>query len=159
MDLDRVESLWLSMVAHHRDHPPAAAAAIPFREDAETWRRRRPRYEQWIEEPDARLFLAVDGDGKAVGYAFSRVAGEEASVATGRVGELESLAVLPEHRGGRVGQALVGAVLDHFRELGLRDWSVAVMDGNDRARALYERLGLRPYITLLLGRVPADERA
>jgi ribosomal protein S18 acetylase RimI-like enzyme len=153
-DVDRLEPLWLSMVRHHGGLAPAAAADIPFREESETWLRRRPRYEQWLEDPGARLFLAVDSDGEAVGYAVTRVGGEEATMATGRVGELESLAVLPDHRGRGVGEALVGAALEHFRELGLREWNLAVMDGNERARAFYERLGLRAYVTIMLGRIP-----
>lgn len=154
-DLPRLEPLWLAMVAHHESCSPAAAADVPFRAPAETWRRRRARYEQWIAEPDARVLLAEDGDGRALGYAFLRVFDGESTMATGdRVAHLESLSVLPETRGTGVGSALLDAAFAHFRALGLTEITISVMDGNDAARRLYERHGLRRYHTELLGKIP-----
>lgn len=150
-ELDRLEPLWNAMYDNHREVGPREFA---FRSREESWRIKRARYGEWIEDPEARLFLAETPDGRAVGYAFTRVRAAEATVVTGRVGDLESLAVLPEHRGGGVGQALVAAVFEHFRDLGLSDWGLGVMEGNDRARAFYERLGLRGYTLLMLGRLP-----
>jgi ribosomal protein S18 acetylase RimI-like enzyme len=154
-DIDRLEPLWLAMVAHHLECAPAAASVREFRAPEETWRRRRARYEAWIEERDATLLLALDDGGDAVGYAFVRVVGGEATLQTAdRVGELQSLAVLPAARGAGAGTALIDATFEHLRGLGIREISLAVLDGNDAARRLYERFGLRSYYTGMLGAVP-----
>lgn len=156
-DVARLEPMWLGMVSHHVDCAPAAAEVRPFRDPAETWRRRRARYEEWIREPDARLLIAEDEDGAAVGYAFLRVGGGESTLATGdRVGDLESLAVVPQARGAGVGSALIEAAFGHFRDLGIGEMALNVMDGNDAARRLYERHGLRSYNLAMLGPVPED---
>lgn len=150
-DLARLEPLWLSMVAHHVDCSPPAAEVRPFRELADTWRRRRTRYEEWIDEADARLLLAESDAGELVGYAFLRVGGPEATLITGeRVGQLESLAVAPGARGQGAGTALIEQAFAHFRSVGAREMTLAVIEGNDGARRLYERHGLRPYYTALL---------
>lgn len=149
-ELDRLEPLWTAMFEHHRQ---LDRAPLPFRTPEEAWTRRRAQYAEWIDEPDARAFVAEEA-GETIGYAFARVAREQTTLATGRPGDLESLAVLPGHRGRGVGEALLATVLGHFRDLGVREWTVGVMEGNDRARALYERHGARPYVQLLLGSVP-----
>ena len=151
----RVEPLWLAMVAHHRECRPAASEVRPFRAPEETWPRRRARYEEWIGDPDARLLIAEDDDGDALGYAFLRVGGGESTLATGdRVGELESLAVAPAARGAGVGSALIEAAFAHFRALGVTEMTLSVMHGNEAAQRLYERHGLRPYFVAMLGAVP-----
>ena len=155
-DITRLEPLWLSMVAHHRDCAPAASEVRGFREPEETWRRRRARYAEWIAQPDARLLVAEDPEsGDAIGYAFLTVRGGESTLETGdRIGELESLAVAPEARGAGVGSALIEAAFDHFRSVGASELTLSVMQGNDAARRLYERHGLRPYYLGMLGAVP-----
>ncbi|MEU8899396.1 GNAT family N-acetyltransferase [Nocardia sp. NPDC048505] len=157
-DIDRVEPLWLSMLGHHRDNPPSELVVeVPFREQGSSWEHRSERYRQWLAtDAGARLFLAQDANGRAVGYAFVRVTGAQASMETGRIGMLESLAVLPDQRGSGLGTALVDTVLDHFRRLGLRQWSLEVFVGNDRVRRYYESLGLRPYMVVMLGQVPGS---
>lgn len=55
-----------------------------------------------------------------------------------------ALWVVPAVRGSGVGTALVGAALDRARWLGKRRVILDVMDGNEAATRLYERLGFRP---------------
>ena len=142
------------MFEHHRSLALAAAEVRPFRDPPDSWERRRHRYEEWLREPDARLFLA-EREGEAVGYAVVRVRGAEASLQTGeRVGELESLAVLPDARTAGVGTRLMERVYAYLRELGVKELALAVMEGNTDALRFYERHGLRPYVLLMLGRVP-----
>ena len=158
--IPRVQPLWLAMVAHHEACAPAAASVRDFRPPPETWVRRRARYEQWIQQPDSRLLIAEDDDGEAIGYAFVTVGGDHATLETGpRVGELESLAVLESARGAGVGSALIEATFDHLRALGVTEIALSVMDGNEAARRLFERHGLRPYFLAMLGAVPEQPDA
>ncbi|WP_448320091.1 GNAT family N-acetyltransferase [Streptomyces sp. CO7] len=61
------------------------------------------------------------------------------------VGTLWQLAVHPALQSCGVGTVLVGAAEQRIRDRGLRRAELGVEDGNDRARALYERLGYRAY--------------
>ena len=56
--------------------------------------------------------------------------------------ELVSLAVAPDQRGRGVGTALMDAVDAELDRRGIPDLEVAVMAGNGRAIAFYERRGL-----------------
>lgn len=40
--------------------------------------------------------------------------------------------------------------------LGVRELTLSVMDGNTRAMRFYERLGMRPYLTTMVGPVPGE---
>jgi ribosomal protein S18 acetylase RimI-like enzyme len=83
------------------------------------------------------------------------VSGTEATLEVGdRVGELESLVVLPEDRGNGLGGRLMDAVFEELRRLGAEEITIAVMEGNDDAARFYERRGLVPYLRLTIGRVP-----
>ena len=68
-----------------------------------------------------------------------------------RIGEVESLSVAPEARGHGVGSALLEAARERFIAQGLEYWSVAVVEENRGAVALYERAGFGPYYRQLLG--------
>jgi ribosomal protein S18 acetylase RimI-like enzyme len=61
-----------------------------------------------------------------------------------RIGELESLAVLPGWRRAGIGSALLDAVDREFERIGVRDVIVGVLPGNVGAVRLYERHGFRP---------------
>lgn len=60
------------------------------------------------------------------------------------VADLIGMWVAPEHRGGPVGTLLVEAVCERARALGQPRLLLDVVDGNDRARRFYERLGFVP---------------
>jgi ribosomal protein S18 acetylase RimI-like enzyme len=81
--------------------------------------------------------------------------GGQATLATGdRMAELESLAVAEDDRGHGVGRALMDAAYAVMRELGATELMLYVLEGNEGAIRFYERLGMRPYLHVLLGRVP-----
>ena len=141
--IDDVEPLWHAMHRHHRSVASHLAAVAPFRSDNESWVRRRAFSER------------AEGDGRLVGYAAVAVSGTEATLEVGvRVGELESLSVLPEERGNGLGGRLMDAVFEELRRLGVEEIVLAVMEGNDDAVRFYERRGLVPYLRLTIGRVP-----
>jgi ribosomal protein S18 acetylase RimI-like enzyme len=57
--------------------------------------------------------------------------------------QLDAMWVAPSHRGLGVGELLAEAVRAWAVSAGARTLSLTVVDGNDPARRLYERLGFR----------------
>jgi ribosomal protein S18 acetylase RimI-like enzyme len=156
-DVDSLEPLW---VAVHRAHAAAMPELAPYVSDAETWAEHRPLYVRLVEKPDTTLLLARV-DGELVGYAFLHVepVGETFIADTWRtgerIGELESIAVAPSHRGQGIGSALLDAVDREFEALGAADVIIGLLPGNDGARRLYESRGFRPtwlYLSRFSGR-------
>ncbi|EHB58651.1 GCN5-related N-acetyltransferase [Mycolicibacterium rhodesiae JS60] len=76
--------------------------------------------------------------------------------ATGsRIGEIESLWVLPEFRGSGLGSELLTRLEEHLRASSVDDLVLGVLPGNRDALWLYERLGYRPtwlYLSKFAGR-------
>jgi GNAT superfamily N-acetyltransferase len=151
--LDELEPLFKAMHEHHRAGGPRAAEVRAFRSADEAWARRREHYRELF-AGGGHLLLADDG-GRAIGYAVVSETGGQATLQTGaRMAELESLAVLPGERGAGVGRALLAAVHELVRSLGIGELMLYVMDGNDGAMRFYERYGMRPYLHVLVGEVP-----
>jgi ribosomal protein S18 acetylase RimI-like enzyme len=151
--LDDVGPLFKAMHAHHR---ASGARVLPFRADEEAWARRRPHYESLLASGRGHLLLAEDG-GRVLGYAMVSETGGQATLATGdRMAELESLSVAEGERGQGVGRALMDAAYAVMRELGVTEVMLYVVEGNDGALRFYERLGLEPYLRVLLGPVPSE---
>lgn len=149
--LDEVGPLFQAMHEHHRAGGPQL---LPFRSGEEAWQRRRPHYQALLESGRGHLLLAED-DGRVIGYAMVSVIGSQVTLATGdRMAELETLSVAEGVRGQGVGRALMDAAYAVMRELGLSELMLYVVDGNDGAVRFYERLGMRPYLHVMLGRVP-----
>ncbi len=156
-DLDLVEPLWVAV--HHR-HVESMPALAPYVDDTDTWRARRKLYEDLLTLPDTLLLLAIV-DERPVGYGLTHVmpvAGSwiEDTWKTGdRVGEIESLSVLPEYRGTGLGSQLLERLESHLRALGVDDMILGALAGNTDAIRLYERRGYRPtwlYLSKLAGR-------
>jgi ribosomal protein S18 acetylase RimI-like enzyme len=145
-DIDRLEPLWAAV--HHR-HQEAMPELAPYVSDEVTWREHRPLYEELFRRPDTFLLLASEED-RLVGYALGHVTDvRETFIAdtwvTGeRIGELESISVLPEYRRAGVGSRLIEEVNREFERLGIQDVIIGLLPGNDGALRLYERHGYRP---------------
>ncbi|EOD67706.1 GNAT family N-acetyltransferase [Amycolatopsis vancoresmycina] len=90
----------------------------------------------------AEVLVAVDRAGDVVGTVTIVQPGSEYAEIS-RPGELEfrMLAVAPSARGRGIGDALVGAVFDRARALGLRRVVLSSLDRMHSAHRLYERLG------------------
>lgn len=67
---------------------------------------------------------------------------------------LETLSVLPDHRGGGVGEALIEAAWEHLAELGVDDMAITTTNTNVDAHRFYERLGFRPGFVVYHGKRP-----
>jgi ribosomal protein S18 acetylase RimI-like enzyme len=145
-DLDLVEPLWVAV--HHR-HAETMPQLAPYVSDSETWLVRRGLYEELLVKPDTLLLLA-EADGAAIGYGLAHVMPVDDTWipdtwATGtRIGEIESLSVLPQYRGSGLGSELLGRLEDHFRDRGVTDLILGALAGNQDAIRLYERRGYRP---------------
>lgn len=97
----------------------------------------------WIMDPaiEVEARLAEDEAGRAVGLAHFRKMARPLSASWG--GFLDDLFVAPEHRGGRVGELLIDAVVQVARE---RGWTVLrwiTAEDNYRARTLYDRVATK----------------
>jgi ribosomal protein S18 acetylase RimI-like enzyme len=156
-DVDSLQELW---VAVHHAHAASMPELAPYVSDAETWAHERPLYVALLAKPDTLLLLARDGD-ELVGYALAHVTAVEDTWVpdtwqTGpRIGELESLGVVEGRRGEGIGNALLDAVEREFAALGVEDFILGVLPGNEGARRLYERRGFRPtwlYLSRFAGR-------
>lgn len=145
-DVPLLEPLWLAV--HHR-HAEAMPELGPYVDDARSWSLRRALYEELLGTPDAVLVVARGNDG-LVGYGLARVVAAEGTwladtwVTGADVGEIESLAVLPEARGQGVGTRLLEALEAELDRRGVRDVVLGVLPGNAAAVRLYERRGYRP---------------
>jgi ribosomal protein S18 acetylase RimI-like enzyme len=115
------------------------------------WRRRHECIEgirkdllRHLEDQPANsyLFVAEDTDGERVGFIHLQ---RTADFFTGRSNcHISDLAVLPQHEGNGVGQALLLHAENWAREHHCQLVTLAVFPGNERARALYERSGYAP---------------
>jgi len=156
-DVDSLEPLW---VAVHHQHQQAMPHLGPYVSDAETWRERRSLYDQLFAEHDPVLLLGRH-HGELAGYALGYtmpVAGTwlADTWATGdRIGEVESLSVLPEYRGRGLGSRLLGDLHQRLHQQGAADLILGALAGNADAIRLYQRHGYRPtwlYLSRLEGR-------
>jgi ribosomal protein S18 acetylase RimI-like enzyme len=145
-DIPRLEPLWAAV---HHQHQASMPELGPYVSDEITWRERRKLYEELFRKPDTFLVLASIGD-RLVGYALTHMTPvRETWIAdtweTGdRIAELESISVLPEHRGAGIGSALLDAVHKELDSVGIEDVIIGALPGNEGAIRLYERFGYRP---------------
>ena len=87
----------------------------------------------WGELAGGHVYRVAETDGAIVGYAGLSVIGDD--------GNLQTVAVDPEHRGNGIGGQLVDVLLSSAREQGLRAVELEVASRNLPARHLYEVRG------------------
>ncbi|MGN6253656.1 MAG: GNAT family N-acetyltransferase [Solirubrobacterales bacterium] len=153
-EVDRVGPLFEALVGFHRD---VIDGAWPVRSDEAGWARRREQYLEWLRAGEALMLAAVpaaDPAGAPSGYAVVTTKPSPASWDIGgRIGELETLSVTESARGEGIGTMLIEAARERLRAEGVSHWMVAVVEANDDATRLYERLGFHPYYRQLLAEV------
>jgi len=156
-DLDSLQQLW---VAVHHQHQRSMPHLAPYVDDATTWRERRALYEHLFATRDPILLLAREDD-EVIGYglAYTMPASDTWLADTWRtgerIGEIESLAVLPDHRRRGLGSRIFERLHDELRQRGVTDVVLGVLPGNTDAVRFYERHGYRPtwlYLSRLDGR-------
>ena len=156
-DIDLLAPLW---VAVHHQHVASMPELAPYVDDEETWRTRRALYRELLAKPGTILLIAMLGD-RAIGYGLAHVLDVAETWIpdtwqTGRrIGEIESISVLPEHRGSGLGSALLDELEEQLARAGVDDLILGVLPGNADAIRLYERRGYRStwmYLSRLRGR-------
>jgi GNAT superfamily N-acetyltransferase len=90
----------------------------------------RANWERVLADPEIEVYV-VESDGEPVG-----------SVSVGN-GFLRTLYVLPPHQGTGLGARLHDHALERLRALGYEAAKLWTLEGNDGARAFYERRGWR----------------
>jgi ribosomal protein S18 acetylase RimI-like enzyme len=120
----------------------------PYVDDDTSWRERGALYSGLLAKPDTVLLLARDA-GRLVGYGLAHVVDvAESWIAdtwqtASRIGEIESVGVLPDYRNMGIGTRLLDRLEADLREGGVHDLMLGVLAGNDAAIRLYERRGFR----------------
>ena len=99
-----------------------------------------------FEAEDRRTYVAVDAADHVLGYAFCMI--KEQPHATNMIPFtsffIDDLCVDSAMRGQRIGEALFAFVKEEAAKLGCYEITLNVWEGNDGARAFYEKLGMRP---------------
>jgi GNAT superfamily N-acetyltransferase len=158
-EIDVVEPLWNALQEHHVRVTPELDPQTPKRDLANAWRIRRSKYVRWLENPETFFVIAEDECGP-VGYAFVTVGPGYASWKTGeRAAELETLSVLPEHRGRGVGAELIEAAWRRLDELGIDDMAITTTKTNVDSHRFYERQGFSQIFVVYHGKRPQDRPA
>jgi GNAT superfamily N-acetyltransferase len=148
-DMPELERVWRGLHAHHSEVNTADIPLIPV---DDRWPARRRECEKAFDAGTATLLLA-ERAGDVVGVAFSQLHAPDAVFDTGPMAELDILAVVPGHRGERIGDALLDRTIASLREQGVATLKVVVMAGNEGALRFYERRGIRPALHDLLALV------
>jgi diamine N-acetyltransferase len=102
-------------------------------------------FRAWLADPAWYFMLVVDDDGAPTGYVGAHVIEyPENPFMPGRAFlRLDQMAVLPECEGRGYGRALVRAVVDLARTLGIEEVQLSVWAFNERAQRLYQREGFQ----------------
>jgi len=152
--VNRLEPLWLSLFDHHAS---TGAAELPVISRDQSWPHRRRLYHELLAHADAFVLLA-QRDEQPVGYVVAHVhEGADDTWPTGnRVGEIETLTVLPTERGQGLGTRLLDAAEQRLASVGARDVMLSVLVGNDDALRFYRRRDMVPVLTTMLRIQPSS---
>jgi GNAT superfamily N-acetyltransferase len=123
----------------------------------------RPALAEVLADP-AHVALVADEDGEVVGFVNAHFRLQLHHLAP--VGTIDELVVERERRGRRIGERLVGEVLEEARRRGADVMEVSTHNRRERARAFYRRCGfeatsiklVHPLRGAAAGEAPSDPR-
>lgn len=147
--IDEVRPLWVALTRHHSGIAPSLG---PIRSEDETWRRRRAQYHEWLTTDPRNFVLLARRDGRAIGYAFARLADYSSPTWEGdelQILDVETLSVLPDARGAGVGARLLQRIRDEVAQRGYDRLTLTAVAANHDAVRFYEREGLEPTFVIL----------
>ena len=100
-------------------------------------------------EEDRRIFVAADDNDTVLGYAFCEIKEQpdRENMVKFRSVYIDDLCVDEKVRGMHIGQALFEHVRNEAKALGCYTVTLNVWEGNDSARAFYDRMGFKPLST------------
>lgn len=98
-----------------------------------------------------RTFVATDENGKVLGYAFCEIRDFTGmnNIVPHTEMYIDDLCVDSASRGQNIGKALFNRVKDEARALGCYEITLNVWEGNNSARAFYDKIGLKPKETMM----------
>lgn len=136
-DIDVIRPLWERLNASH------AALSTHFENHflSMTFEKRKMEFAAKAAKGEIRTDVVVTGSRSIVGYCVSNIVEE--------IGEIDSLFVEKDHRGGGAGSMLVSAATHWMRLRLAKKITVNVAVGNEKALAFYARFGLFPRLILL----------
>lgn len=139
-DLPRLGELAEALVRYHHELDPRRF----FMPD-----RVAEGYRWWfgkeLDDPDALLLVATAGEGGAVlGYAYGRVEAKDWNQLLDRHAALHDILVAEAARGRGVAEALLEAFVARLRGRGVPRVVLHTAVQNERAQALFKKVGFRP---------------
>jgi ribosomal protein S18 acetylase RimI-like enzyme len=137
-DLAAIGRLGALLVRTHHDFDPKRfIAATPRTEQA---------YGSFLgtqlDDPNI-VILAADQDGKAIGYTYAGVEGNDYMSLRGPAGVLYDILVDPAHRKHGVGRMLLDATLEALKARGAPRVVLSTAERNAAAQRLFDRAGFR----------------
>ena len=100
-------------------------------------------------DPDTPVFV-YEEDGAVLGYVFCQLKRQDSgSLQPLPTLYIDDLCVDPDQGGKGIGTALYQAAVAFARKRGCHNLTLHLWEGNDRARAFYEHMGLKPQYTSL----------
>jgi ribosomal-protein-alanine N-acetyltransferase len=101
-----------------------ASFAIPWTDEA---------FEKELTDNEYARYTVMEENGKIIGYCGMWLILDEAHIT--------NIAVLPEYRGRKLGEALLRFVMDSARQKGGKTMTLEVRVSNEAAQGLYRKLG------------------
>ena len=139
-DMPRIDDLLFQVAeVHHRGRPDLFKGGAKKYTDDEL--------ADILTDDSRPVFVAVDADGRVVGYAFCVFQQHPNNHVLTDIKTLyiDDLCVDEQARGTHVGSALYRHVLDFARQSGCYNVTLNVWSCNPGAQAFYEHMGLTPY--------------
>ena len=101
-----------------------------------------------FKDNDRRTFVAVDDDDNVLGYAFCEIKKNNSqNLVPFTTLYVDDLCVDKDYRGKGIAKSLFEYVKSQAAEFGCYDITLNVWDGNDVAKAFYEKVGMKPKST------------
>jgi ribosomal-protein-alanine N-acetyltransferase len=81
------------------------------------------------------VYIVIEVEGKIIGYCGAWIVIDEAHIT--------NVAILPEYRGRKLGEALMEKMISVARSMGARSMTLEVRVTNNIAQSLYQKLGFQ----------------
>jgi len=112
-------------------------------------------FSQWIDDEDGETFIALTG-GRIVGYITAYVRTQPIYWKIKKVGDISGLMVQKAYRRRGIARQLLAKARAFFEKKAVRYFTVYTAIGNRGALEFYERSGLLPLCTTMMGVVMDD---